>query len=74
MNEYIIDVTKIEELQTIRNLNALELIFERAKRTIVQGGTVVLVRKTADGQTIKFDDISNENDFGEYRKTVFKYL
>lgn len=74
MNEYIIDVTKIEELQTIRNLNALELIFERAKRTIVQGGTVVLVRKTAEGQTIKFDKISNENDLGEYRKTVFKYL
>lgn len=74
MSEYIINVTKIEELQTMRNLDALELIFERAKRTIVQGGTVVLVRKTADGQTIKFDDISNENDLDEYRKTVFKYL
>jgi len=73
MQEYIIDVSKIEELQTISNVNELNTIFERAKSTIVNGEKVLLVRKS-NGSLQKFDEFSTLEELADYKKTVYKYL
>jgi hypothetical protein len=73
MQEYIIDVSKIEELQTISNINELDNIYERAKSTIVNGEKVQLVRKL-QGQHQKFDEFSTLEELADYKKTVYKYL
>jgi hypothetical protein len=67
-------VNKIEELQTIRDRQELELIFEKAKRTIIGGQEVILVRENSDGQQYKFQTFSNEQDFEAYKKQVFRFL
>jgi hypothetical protein len=72
--EYVINVTQIEELQTIQNTQALDRIFTRAERTIVGGGTVVLVRKHSSGKADKFDELSTEQDLATYKQNVYKYL
>ncbi|HEX2534792.1 MAG TPA: hypothetical protein VHK69_13695, partial [Chitinophagaceae bacterium] len=69
-----INVTEIEELQTIGNTDALGRIFSRAERTIIGGEKVILVRRHADGRTDKFDELSTEKDLAAYREQVFKYL
>ena len=74
MKEYVIDVGKVEELQTINNRNDLETIFDRANSTIVNGEKVVLVRKQKKGKAEKFDELTTQTDLEEYRKSVFKYL
>jgi len=74
MPDYKINVAEIEELQTIRNTVQLETIFDRARSTVVQGGLVYLVRRSADGSTSKFDEISTEEDLARYKQSVFKYL
>ncbi|MEI6947933.1 hypothetical protein V9K67_12115 [Paraflavisolibacter sp. H34] len=73
-HEYLINVTQIEELQTIQNRDALDQIFSRAERMIIGGGTVVLVRKYANGKSDKFDEFSTEQDLANYKKNVYKYL
>ncbi|WEK33620.1 MAG: hypothetical protein P0Y53_14100 [Candidatus Pseudobacter hemicellulosilyticus] len=74
MEEYIIPVNKVEELQTIRDLQALETIFDRARRTIIGGSAVILVREKADGSHDRFDTLTTESDFEAYRQQVFRYL
>lgn len=74
MEDFVIVVNRIEELQTIRDVQELELIFEKAKRTIIGGQEVILVRENRDGRQDKFQSFSNEQDFEEYRKQVFRYL
>lgn len=74
VQEYVINVTQIEELQTIRNREALNKIFTRARRMITGGGTVVLVRKYADGRSDRFDQFTTEEDLAAYKNTVYKYL
>jgi hypothetical protein len=74
MNDYTINVTQIEELQTISNTNELENIFARAKSAIVNGARVILVRKEASGKANKFDEIDSLDTLEAYRKGVFKYL
>lgn len=74
MEDYIIAVNKVEELQTIRDLQALEAIFDRARRTIVGGCSVVLVRDNSNGGQDRFDTLTTEHDFEEYRERVFRYL
>ncbi|WP_127125857.1 hypothetical protein [Pseudoflavitalea rhizosphaerae] len=74
MEDYVIVVNRIEELQTIKDRQELELIFERAKRTIIGGQEVILVRQNSDGQQYRFETFSNEQDFEEYRKRVFRFL
>jgi hypothetical protein len=74
MKEYIINVAQIEEWQTIKNIDALEQTFTRAKSTIVNGENVILVRKYADGRQEKFDELTNLEDLDKYKRTVFKYL
>ncbi len=74
MFEFIINVSEIEELQTIENRDALDIIFTKAERTVVGGGIVSLVRKAADGKVSKFDEFSTEADLAQYKKNVYKYL
>ncbi|MDQ3277906.1 MAG: hypothetical protein M3Q06_06250 [Bacteroidota bacterium] len=74
MNDYVINVTQIEELQTIRNTDELENIFSRAKSAVVNGAKVVLVRKEASGKAAKFDEIDTLEDLENYQQGVFKYL
>lgn len=74
MAEYTINVSEVEDLQTISNVAELNQMFARAQSTIVQGGTVILVRSTSDGSVYKFDEITAEADFENYKQMVLKYL
>lgn len=74
MEDFIIVVNSVEELQLIQDRQKLELIFEKAKRTIIGGMNVILVRENSNGKQEKFETFSNERDFEEYRKQVFKFL
>lgn len=74
MEDYIINVTEIEEFQTIKNMDELNTIFSRAKRIINGGGTAVLVRKHSDGRSEKFDEITSLADLEKYKDWVYKYL
>ena len=74
MTEYVINVAKIEELQTLNDKDELEKIFEKAKSTIVNGERVLMVRKDRTGAVQKFDEFSTLDDLNLYRKRVFKYL
>jgi len=74
MPEYTINVSEIEDLQTIGNVAELDQVFARAQSTVVQGGTVVLMRSTPDGSSYKFDEITTEKDLENYKETVYKYL
>lgn len=74
MEDYTILVNQIEELQTIKDIQLLEQILDRAKRTIIGGNDVLLVREGAGGTRYIFNTISNEQDFEQYRNQVFRYL
>ena len=74
MQEYKINVTEIEELQTVKNTRALDRIFKDAKETIVNGEAVWLARKQQDGQLEKFDELTTTDDLEQYKKSVYKYL
>lgn len=74
MQEYIINVAEVEELQTIKNVDALDTIFARAKSTVVNGESVIIVRKFNDGRTERFDEITTLEELETYRKHVYKYL
>lgn len=73
MEDFVIVVNRIEELQQIEDRQELELIFDKARRTIIGGLNVILVRESK-GKQEKFQTISNEHDFEEYRKQVFRFL
>jgi len=74
MKAYVIDVSKIEELQNLNDKDELENIFYRANSTIVNGEKVVLVRKNKNGASEKFDVITTQEDLEQFRKQVFKYI
>ncbi len=74
MAEYIINVNEVEDLQMIDDLVELHQIFTRAQSTVVQGGTVILVRQNADGSSYRFDEITTEAEVENYKEKVFKYL
>ena len=74
MEDYTINVTQIEEFQTISNTDALDVIFARAKSAVVNGAKVLLVRKDAKGTATKFDEMDTLEALEDYRKQVFKYL
>ena len=74
MREYVIDVSKIEELQTLNDKDELENIFSKAKSTIVNGEDVLLIRKNKTGTQEKFDELTTLDDLEQYRKRVFRYL
>ena len=74
MQEYLIDVSKVEDLQTTKDLTELDLIFSRAHSTVNQGGTVILTRDNPDGTSYNVNEISTEIDLKEYKEQVYKYL
>jgi len=74
MEDYIINVGQVEELQMIDDRAALDAIFQRAKRTLVGGASVVLVRQHRSGQVDPFDTFSTLEDLEAYRKNVYKHL
>ena len=74
MIEYTINVNEVEDLQMTTSTVELEQMFTRAKSVVIQGGTVILTRKYADGRLENFDELTTEADLEEYRQTVFKYL
>jgi hypothetical protein len=74
MRAYVIDVSKIEELQTLNDKGELEKIFSKAQSTIVNGEVVMLVRKDKKNVAQKFDELTTLEDLNRYKKTVFKYL
>jgi hypothetical protein len=74
MEDYIINVGKVEEWQMIRDLPSLDETFQRAKRVLVGGGTVVLERVQRDGTSYRFDEFTNLEDFEAYKTNVYKYL
>ena len=74
MPEYFFNITLVEELQMISDTEELEKMFGRAKSVIVQGGSVVLIRKLSDGKEARFDEFTTEADLGIYKQSVFKYL
>lgn len=74
MEDYVINVGKVEEWQMINDISSLDEVFQRAKRVLVGGGTVALVREQRDGSSWKVDEFSNLDDFEVYRNKVYKYL
>jgi hypothetical protein len=74
MDDYIINVGKVEEWQMIKDVSSLDELFQRAKRVLVGGGTVALVRELRNGDSYRFEEFTNLDDFEVYRKNVYKYL
>lgn len=74
MEDYIINVGQIEDLQMINDIAGLDTIFQRAKRTIVGGGAIALVRQQRSGQVDRFEEFSTLEDLEAYKKTVYKHL
>ncbi|SFW28100.1 hypothetical protein [Chitinophaga sancti] len=74
MEDYVIIVNRIEDLQLTQDKDELVRILDRARRTIVGGMDVILVRQNRNGQQEKFQTISNEQDFEDYRKQVLRFL
>ena len=74
MKEYVIEVSRIEELQTLNDREELERIFFKAHSSIVNGEPVILTRRDRNGSLQKFDELSTLEDLELYKTSVFKYL
>lgn len=74
MEDYIINVGKVEEWQMINDVSSLDEVFQRAKRVLVGGGTVALVREQRSGESWTVNEFSNLDEFEIYRENVYKYL
>ena len=74
MEDYIIKVGKVEEWQTIKDIASLDEVFQRAKRTLVGGGIVALVREQRNGEAFRFEEFTTLEELEEYKKNVYKYL
>ena len=74
MNTYTIDVSRIEELQMIKDTDELDRMFEKAKSTIVNGESVLLVRTPSNGPAEQFDELTTLPDLDQYRAQVYKDL
>lgn len=74
MEDYIISVGKVEEWQMTNDVVALDVVFERAKRVMVGGGVVALVREQRSGEVYRFEEFSTLEDFEEYRRRVYRFL
>ena len=74
MEDFIINVGKIEEWQMLKDVASLDEVFTRAKRVLVGGGTVALVREQRTGDSYRFEEFTNLDDFETYRRNVYKYL
>ena len=74
MEDYIIKVNHIEEWQTIKDTDSLDRTFDRAKRTLVGGGKVLLVRVQPSGETYRFEEYDTLEDLEAYKGRVYQYL
>lgn len=70
MEDYRIDVAKVEEYQMIQNRDMLDKYHERAKSAIVNGASVHLFRGK---DKIVFDTITTLEDLESYFDGIFKY-
>lgn len=74
MADYIIVVNQIEEFQMLNDRQSLDAIFRKAQSAVVGGEVVALVRKNANGEQYRFDEISTLEDLNTYKKNVYKYV
>ena len=74
MEDFIISVNKVEEWQMTNDVTELENLFRRAKRALVGGGIVALVRQQRSGESYRFEEFTNLEDFEQYKNNIFKYL
>ena len=74
MEDFILSVGKIEEWQMTNDHVSLDMVFDRAKRTLVGGGIVALVREQRSGEVYRFEEISTLEGLDEYRRRVYRYL
>jgi hypothetical protein len=74
MKDYRIVAGEIEELQMLNNSAELEKIFEKAKAAIVNGASVIFLRRDSSGQEHKFDEMDTLEDLELYKQQVFKYI
>ena len=74
MEDFIISVNKVEEWQMTNDVTELDNLFQRAKKALVGGGTVALERQQRSGESYRFEEFTNLEDFEQYKKSVFKYL
>jgi hypothetical protein len=74
MEDFIISVNKVEEWQMTNDVAELDKLFQRAKRVLVGGGTVVLMREQRSGESYRFEEFTNLEDFEKYKNGVYKYL
>jgi hypothetical protein len=74
MGDYIISVGNVEEWQMTNDIAALDLVFDRAKRVLVGGGVVALVREHRTGEVYRVEEFSTLVDFEKYRKGVYRWM
>jgi hypothetical protein len=74
MEDYIISVGKVEEWQMTNDIAAMDTVFERAKRALVGGGIVALVREQRSGEIYRVEEFSSLEDFEGYRGRVYRWL
>ncbi len=74
MEDFIISVNKVEEWQMTNDVTELDNLFQRAKRVLVGGGTVALVRQQRSGESYRFEEFTNLEDFEQYKNGIYKYL
>jgi hypothetical protein len=74
MEDFIISVSKVEEWQMTNDVTELDNLFQRAKKVLVGGGTVALVRQQRSDESYRFEEFTNLEDFEQYKKNVYKYL
>jgi len=74
MQEYIISVSEVEEWQMTNDIQALDNVFGRAKRVLVGGGIVAVVREQRSGEVYRVEEFSTLEDLERYRKGVYRWL
>lgn len=74
MNDFVIDISKVEEWQMLNDKNELDRLFAKAQSTVVNGARVLLMRKSTSGKSEMFDEIDTLDDLEKYRATVMKYV
>jgi hypothetical protein len=74
MEDFIISVGKVEEWQMTNDVTELDNLFQRAKRVLVGGGIVALVREQRSGETYRIQEFTDLEEFDQYKRNVYKYL
>lgn len=56
------------------DIQALDNVFGRAKRVLVGGGIVAVVREQRSGEVYRVEEFSTLEDLERYRKGVYRWL